>query len=131
MSRPDASHALKMLQRYDDGRLSRVVSGDGNLVLTSEPAGAEVTLHRYEDRRGVLREGPGRSLGRTPTGIAEFPMGSFLCVLRLPGFRDVRYPVHITRNRSWTGQVKMRTDEEIGEGFVLVPGGPFVYGEGK
>ena len=24
----------------------------------------------------------------------------------------------------------MRTDEEIGEGFVLVPGGPFEYGEG-
>jgi serine/threonine-protein kinase len=30
-------------------------------------------------------------------------MGSYLCVLRLPGYRDVRYPVHITRSRSWTG----------------------------
>jgi serine/threonine-protein kinase len=58
-------------------------------------------------------------------------MGSYLCVLHKAGFRDVRYPVQITRNRSWTGHVKMRTDEEIGEGFVYVPGGPFVYGEGK
>jgi serine/threonine-protein kinase len=131
LHRPDAAHALKMLQRYDDGRLSRVVSGDGTLALTSEPAGAEVTLHRFEDRLGVLHEKPGRSLGLTPTGIVELPMGSYLCVLRKPGFLDVRYPVHLGRNRSWTGHVKMRTGGEIGEGFVLVPGGPFVYGEGK
>jgi serine/threonine-protein kinase len=25
----------------------------------------------------------------------------------------------------------MRTDEEIGEGFVFIPGGPFLFGEGK
>ncbi|NUN51697.1 MAG: SUMF1/EgtB/PvdO family nonheme iron enzyme [Planctomycetaceae bacterium] len=127
----DAAYALDMMTRYDDGALAGVISGDGTLMLTSEPAGAEVTLHRFEDHRGVLKEGPGRSLGRTPTGIVELPMGSYLCILRLKGFRDVRYPVQITRNRSWTGHVKMRNDEEIGEGFVLVPGGPFVYGEGK
>ncbi len=37
--------------------------------------------------------------------------------------------LHITRNRQWKGEVKLRTDEEIGEGFVYVPQGPFVYGE--
>ena len=58
-------------------------------------------------------------------------MGSYLCILKYAGCRDVRYPVHITRNRAWTGRVKMRMDREIGAGVVLVPGGPFVYGEGK
>jgi serine/threonine-protein kinase len=58
-------------------------------------------------------------------------MGTYLCVLRLPGFRDVRYPVHIPRNRTWSGAVRMRRDAELGDEFVLVPGGPFVFGEGK
>ncbi len=131
LDRPDASHALTMLRRYDDGRHARVLSGDGSLALTSGPEGAEVTLHRFEDRLGVLHEGPGRVLGRTPVGPVELPMGSYLCVLRLPGFREVRYPVHVTRNRSWTGHVRMRTEDEIGGDFVCVPGGPFLYGEGK
>ena len=61
---------------------------------------------------------------------ADFvPAKESLCVLRKKGFRDTRYPVHIARNRVWEG--KLRTDEEIGEGFVYVPQGPFLYGEGE
>jgi serine/threonine-protein kinase len=127
----DTDFALTMLQRYDDGRLAAYVAGDGSLELTSDPPGAEVTIARFEDRRGVLHLGEARSLGRTPLAPTSLPMGSYLCILRMPGFPDVRYPVHITRNRAWKGRVKMRTDREIGDGFVLVPGGPFVYGEGK
>jgi len=52
-------------------------------------------------------------------------------VLRKEGYRDVRYPVHITRQRHWTGSVRLRTEEEIGEDFAYVPGGEFVCGEGK
>ena len=37
----------------------------------------------------------------------------------------------IERDKTWTGEVQLKTDEEIGEGFVHVPAGPFVYGEGK
>jgi serine/threonine-protein kinase len=43
----------------------------------------------------------------------------------------VRYPVHITRERQWEGEVRLRADAEIGEQFVYVPGGPFISGEGK
>jgi serine/threonine-protein kinase len=58
-------------------------------------------------------------------------MGSYLAVLRAAGVPEVRYPVHITRNRAWRGTVRLRTQAEIGDGFVLVPGGPFVYGAGR
>jgi serine/threonine-protein kinase len=125
----DTDFALTMLRRYDDGRLAAYLAGDGSLELTTDPPGAEVTIARFEDRRGVLHLGEARSLGRTPLVPVPLPMGSYLCILRCPGFRDVRYPVHITRNRAWKGRVKMRTDREIGDGFVLVPGGLFVYGE--
>ncbi len=127
----EAAFALDRVARYDDGRLDHVVSGEGSLALTSDPPGAEVVLHRLEDRHGILREGPGEPIGRTPVEAAGLPMGSYLCVLRHRGYRDVRYPVYLARNRRWEGRVRLRTEEEIGAEFVLVPGGPFVYGEGS
>jgi len=127
----DVAHALTMIRRYDDGRLAELIQGDGSLTLTSDPPGAEVTLHQFEDRHGVLHVDEGHSLGATPIAKISLRMGSYLCVLRKPGYRDVRYPVHITRGRHWKGTVRMRSDEEIGEDFVYVPGGTFVYGEGK
>ena len=83
------------------------------------------------EREGILVPEGERDIGQTPVGPVELPMGSYLAVLSAPGFRPVRYPVHISRNRDWKGTVRMRKDGEIGEGFVYVPGGPFVYGEGK
>jgi formylglycine-generating enzyme required for sulfatase activity len=40
----------------------------------------------------------------------------------------MRYPIHISRNRRWDGRVRLRTEQEIGRGFVHVPGGPFIQG---
>ncbi len=127
----DAAHALTMLTRYDDGRHAGLLAGDGSLALTSDPPGAEVLLSRFEEEHGVLVPVEERSLAKTPTARLTLPMGSYLCTLRLPGYRDVRYPVHITRGRAWKGTVRMRTEDETPEEFVYVPGGPFVYGEGK
>ena len=127
----DAAYALAMIGRYDDGALAKAISGEGTLSLASDPSGAEVTLHRLVETDGVLGPDAGRELGATPVGPVELPTGSYLAVLTKPGYRAVRYPVWISRNREWTGRVKMRTEEEIGEGFVYVPGGPFVYGVGK
>ena len=79
--------------------------------------------------------------GQTPLGVGgrpfaanpplELSMGSYLCILTKEGFRDTRYPFHISRRHPWAGKVTLRTDEEIGEGFVYVPAGPFIYGEGR
>jgi serine/threonine-protein kinase len=128
---PDTAYALEMIRRYDDGALAHVIEGGGTLTLRSDPPRAEVVLHPLVEREGVLVPEGERDLGQTPVGPVELPMGSYLAVLSAPGFRPVRYPVHISRNRDWKGTVRMRKDEEIGEGFVYVPGGPFVYGEGK
>ncbi|MHC4548088.1 MAG: SUMF1/EgtB/PvdO family nonheme iron enzyme [Planctomycetota bacterium] len=127
----DVAHALTMVRRHDDGTLAAFVKGDGSLALASDPPGAEVWLYRYVECDAVLRPEEERHLGQTPLGPVSLPMGSYLCILKKEGFRDVRYPVHISRNRAWQGTVKLRTDAEIGEGFVYVPAGPFVYGEGK
>jgi serine/threonine-protein kinase len=127
----DAAFAETLVTRHDDGRLASFLKGDGSLALRSDPPGAEVRLVTLEDRRGILVPGAERVLGRTPLGPVPLPRGSYLCLLRSPGLPEVRYPVHVTRNRAWSGVVRLRTAEEVGEGFVLVPGGPFVYGEGR
>jgi eukaryotic-like serine/threonine-protein kinase len=127
----DADFAQTMVRRYDDGRLAAYVQGDGTLDLSSDPEGAEVVLSRFEDARGVLSLGEARPFGRTPLVRIPLPMGSYLCTISFPGCRDVRYPVHITRNRAWTGRVRMRMERDVGEGMVAIPAGPFLFGEGK
>ncbi len=123
----DTAHAIAMVQRYADKPIPSV----GSLALTSDPPGADVVLYRYEEVDGVLTPQHERHLGQTPIPSVVLAMGSYLCVLEKEGYRDTRYPVHITRERVWEGEVKLRTHEEIGEGFVFVPAGPFAYGEGS
>lgn len=130
-NRPDTAYAETMIRRYDDGRLAPYLAGDGTLELASDPPGAQVLLFRFEEEDGVLLPQQERDLGATPLGPVDLPMGSYLCLLRKEGYPDVRYPVHITRRSAWNGSVRMRTEEEIGDGFVYVPGGPFIYGEGR
>ncbi|MCG3133478.1 MAG: Serine/threonine-protein kinase PknD [Planctomycetes bacterium] len=130
-ARDDAAFALRMMRRYDDGRLAAFIAGNGTLELGSEPQGASVTVQRFEERDGLLVAGPEDALGTTPLGPVSLPMGSYVCTLRRAGFRDTTYPVHVTRNRTWLGSVRLRTEREIGGDFVLVPGGPFLFGEGK
>ncbi|MHC5052645.1 MAG: protein kinase domain-containing protein, partial [Planctomycetota bacterium] len=123
----DTAYALAVIEQYSDERLRN----EGSLALTSDPPGAGVFLYRHEEVDGVLTPTDEKHLGATPLGPVTLPMGSYLCVLRKEGFRDTRYPVHITRECQWQGEVKLRTDEEIGEGFVHVPAGLFIYGEGE
>jgi len=122
----DIAYAKVMIERYAD----EPPVEEGNLVLRSDPP-AEVLLSRFEERDGVLTPVDEKSLGTTPLGPVTLPAGSYLCVLKAEGRRDTRYPVLIERDKTWTGEVKLRTDEEIGDGFVHVPAGPFVYGEGE
>ncbi len=122
----DIAYALERIGRYH----AEALKSEGTLTLTSDPPGAEVTLYRYVEHGGVLVAEEERGLRGTPVGPVTLPIGSYLCILRKKGFRDTCYPVHITRGGAWEGKVRLRTDEQIGEGFVYVPGGPFIYGEG-
>ncbi len=122
----DVAYALEMIRRYHVGEWT----SEGTLTLVSDPPGARGVLYRYVERDGVLVAEEERGLGGTPLGPVTLAAGSYLCVLRKEGFRDTRYPVRIARGGAWEGEVRLRTDDEIGDGFVYVPGGPFLYGEG-
>jgi serine/threonine-protein kinase len=81
----------------------RYLSGNGTLDLATDPPGAEVLLYVHERFRRRLVPRFVRSLGRTPLRGSTLPMGTYVCVLRLEGHHEVRYPVHLSRNGHWHG----------------------------
>ena len=50
----------------------------------------------------------------TPIAAVSLPMGSYVAVVKKDGYRDTRYPVLLTRNSRWSGELRLATDEEIG-----------------
>ncbi|HZN62223.1 MAG TPA: bifunctional serine/threonine-protein kinase/formylglycine-generating enzyme family protein [Planctomycetota bacterium] len=145
----------KLIRHFDDGHYGEKLLRQGTATIDSEPSGAEVFLFRYEegsDRRLIPRPFRASSLvasdppassgeasglacssfnrwGSCPVQTLRLPAGSYLCVLRKAGFRDVHYPAFIGRGTRLSERVKLYTDEEIGPDYVYVPSGPFIMGE--
>ena len=118
------------LRVFDDGHFLGLVEGMGSVKLQTDPSGAEVYCERFEPRGLVWPLVEGRSLGRTPIDCPLAP-GSYLLTLRAPGRRDTLYPVRVDRGSCWQAgpePVRLFSDEVIGEGWLYVPGGPFLYG---
>ncbi|MEE2829325.1 MAG: bifunctional serine/threonine-protein kinase/formylglycine-generating enzyme family protein [Myxococcota bacterium] len=121
-----ARQSRGMVELYDSGSFAERLRGDGRLTLLTDPTGAEVWIHSYEEKDRVLVAGEGRLLGTTPLRDVAAPMGSHLIILRHEGFPDVRYPVNLGRLQHHEGYVRFYGEDEIGEGLVYIPGGPFL-----
>ncbi len=122
----------RLVRLFDDGRYAPRLVREGTIAVDSNPGGAEVRVFRYEegeDRRLEARpyDAGGGALV-CPVAETRFPAGSYLLVLRKAGYPDVRYPVLVERGTKHAARVNLYTEEEIGAGFVYVPGGTFVMG---
>jgi serine/threonine-protein kinase len=113
---------------HDDGRFAAILLADGRVSLESDPPGAEVTAYRFVEQDRVLRPLEPRGLGVTPVREASLPPGSWLLIVRKPGFRDTRYPVVSRRGEHHEGRVRLFTDAQIGADFLHVPAGRCVIG---
>jgi len=119
-----------LVEQYHDDKYAVELVGDGRLELDSDPPRAEVVLYEYREVNRLLVPQAARPLGQTPVNLS-IRMGSFLVALSLPGFREVRYPVHIERMGRLTARVKLYREEDIGAGFVQVPEGKFIMGSNQ
>ncbi len=99
--------------------------GHGDACPRKEVTGAEVWAARYEeeDRRLVLRES--RRIGVTPLAGAPLGAGSWRLEIRHPVYAPAAVPVVVARDGKWEQDVALYRPEEIPEGFVCVPAGPF------
>ena len=121
-------------------KLSAYLKGDGAITLLTEPAGAEVTLYRYETENRRFVPKPVRSLGRTPLRRLPLPMGNYICRVEAPGRAQVWYPIDIARNEHWQsiapGDPEPRTlalprKTELGGDDCFIPAGWFLAGKNR
>ena len=77
------------------------------------------------DGDGRLEQADRGVLGTTPLRAVPLAKGSYVLVLRHPGFRDVRYPVWIERQEAEAPRepIPLYTDAQISAGYVYVAGG--------
>jgi eukaryotic-like serine/threonine-protein kinase len=117
-----------LVMDHDTGCYAELLSAMATLSVRSDPPGAQVLVARYDERDRVLVPSEARPVGRTPREHIELEPGSYLVILRLPGYREARYPVLLRRGSRHQADVSLYTEAEVGEGFVHVPGGPFIMG---
>jgi serine/threonine-protein kinase len=78
----------------------------------------------------------GHYLGQTPLTLEQMPAGSYLLVLRAPGFEDLHLPVALPRQKELELNVRMLKIGERPPGFSYIPavrakvGGPAAGTEG-
>ena len=123
---PEMGRSEKLTLLFDRKEYEAKLARSGTLEVSSRPEGAEAELFRFDegaDRRLVLR-----SVTRLGAGAHPIESGSYLVVLRKPGFRDVRYPVRIARGTNHRAAVNLYTEEQIGGDLVYIPAGPFLRG---
>jgi serine/threonine protein kinase/formylglycine-generating enzyme required for sulfatase activity len=113
---------------HDQGRYAALLRADSRLSLSTNPPGANVVVYRYVERDRILVAGDERYLGRTPLREVRLDPGSYLVVIKSPGWRDVRYPVLLGRGGHHQAEVNLYTNDEIGEGFTYVPAGAATLG---
>jgi serine/threonine protein kinase/formylglycine-generating enzyme required for sulfatase activity len=117
-----------LVSEYDTGHYAAILGARARLSLRSNPTGARVVVQRFLERDRVLVRGESVHLERTPVVAAELDPGSYLVTLKMPGYRDTRYPVLLTRGSHHEGEINLYTNDEIGDGFVFVPAGTAILG---
>jgi serine/threonine-protein kinase len=121
-------HYEALVTEHDRGKYTAILRADATLSLRTNPSASHVIAQRFIERDRVLVPADERYLGRTPIRETRLEPGSYLLTIKSPGFRDVRYPILLRRGTHHDGDVQLYTDDEIGEGFVFIPGGITMIG---
>ncbi|MCO4768881.1 MAG: SUMF1/EgtB/PvdO family nonheme iron enzyme [Deltaproteobacteria bacterium] len=124
-----AAVAERRVQAWDDGRYTRVLCSDStvSLDLVEPVEGATVILHRYVEKDRVL---VAEKVAELPMPLVGHPLapGSWLLEVHAEGYSPSRYPVQLGRVQNHRGSVRLLTPDQIGDGWVFVPGGAFRLG---
>ena len=117
-----------LVTEFDVGQYAAQLRADATLSIETSLPGAIAVAHKYVERDRVLVKGEPRYLGLSPLREARVAPGSYLVVVKHAGCQDARVPVLLKRGELTKLSLNLYTHAEIGEGFVYVPGGPFVAG---
>ena len=118
----EAAIYRRLVERYDTGKLARLLEDKAQLTIVSSPPGAQVFIHRLVEKGWGMVEADEKALGATPVKV-ELSIGQYLVALKKEGLRDTLYPLVLRRSESQIARINLYGDEEIGRGFILVPQG--------
>jgi serine/threonine-protein kinase len=99
-------------RRVDEAALAEATA---NLRTAADGRDGRSIYHLNFDARH------GHRLGATPLQLDPMPVGSYLLVLRAPGYEDLRLPVTLARLKELELNVKLIKTEERPAGFSYVP----------
>ncbi|MHC5019839.1 MAG: bifunctional serine/threonine-protein kinase/formylglycine-generating enzyme family protein [Planctomycetota bacterium] len=108
-------------------RLERTILGMGSFALTTTPAAAQVTLHRADPVTGHWDQG--EPLGATPIATRDLPMGSYLAVITLAEYAEVRFPFEVGRSSAVAPAIPLVPERLVPDGMVHVPAGESWIGD--
>ncbi|WP_438007166.1 bifunctional serine/threonine-protein kinase/formylglycine-generating enzyme family protein [Sorangium sp. So ce321] len=132
-----AARAEAFLRAHARERHAALLRGTGSLSLRTDPEGAQVWLLRYVEQERRLRAEPLGLLGHTPLCEVPLARGSYLLLIRAPGYHEARYPVKIGRGERWDGArpggaapfaVPLLPAETLGDDDIYVPASFFSAG---
>ncbi|MCR4318082.1 MAG: protein kinase [Planctomycetes bacterium] len=121
------------LLRYEEGRDRRLIPvpydprrGPKPDFNISQYAGTSISL-MLESYATVMMSSY-NSLGRSPVQSFSLPEGSYLLYISMDGYREVRRPFIVERDRRETIEVDLYESSLIPESFVYIPGGRYRIG---
>jgi formylglycine-generating enzyme required for sulfatase activity len=106
---------MARLDLYDSGGARRAAwSSPGRVVLDSRPAGAEISIERWQGRAWVKHQVPVVA----PVDV-ELPSGSYRFTLTVEGRPAVHYPVLVGRGETVKDTIEIPAT--VPAGFVYIP----------
>jgi len=119
--------SLERIRQFDDGRYARILDGAAHVSLKSGELEGRVRVEAFVERDRVLE--------RVLVDEVAFPLeryelepGSWLLTVEVEGKSPLGVPIALSRREHHRANVVLWTEEEVGDGWVYMPGGAFKMG---
>jgi serine/threonine-protein kinase len=118
------AQCLDLARAYDDGSLALELADAGTLVIEGIPQEAHATVARFENEGPLLLARGAENLALDAPQL-RISSGSYIVVVHR-GSSEIRCPLIIKRAQHHRLELRIPKEDDIPEGMVLVPGGPFL-----
>ena len=119
--------SLSRIEEYDDGRHLRLLAAPAHLSLACDVPGARATICQVVNRAHRLAVEP-TSEHALPLTKQPLTPGSWLLRVSAPGFPETTYALALRRREHHRGSLRLFTADQIGAGWVFMPGSAFHMG---
>ncbi len=118
----------RLVERLHRGRHATVLEGRGLVTVRPADPALRLSAVRQVERGKRIVDGEPIALPEPPFEALSLPMGTYLFQLTQPGRRAAALPLRVGRGQAIELRPRLFAEAEVGDSFVHVPAGPFIYG---